>query len=406
METELPPRTDAGSLPSAQQAPGAHVSRPEQPAETDRGRVVRPSLTRVRVFAEADVPRIVDLFDRVFPNHGWRSRSACEQYFHRMYFGNPWREVALPSFVAEVGRRLVGFYGIVGRPMLFRGRPIRVAVTCNAMVDPEHRRSLVALELVKANLAGSQDLTLADGATAESARFWRGIGGNVPLVYNLHWTRLLRPARYVLSLLGDRSGVPAAVTSAAGPFATLVDRVAMRSRPNRFLREHSELREYPLEPSALVAELPNVLRGKALQPVYDVVSVAWLLDQSRERRGFGTLRARQVLDRQHRVLGWYIYYPRPGRVSEVVQVAARDGAYDLVIKRLLVDAWRNGAVAVHGRLEPSCAEELSTRHCWLRREAPATLVHSRDAEIVAAIERGDAFLSRLEGEWWMRFISA
>ena len=292
-------------LPSAQpQAAGAHVSRPERPAETDRRRVLRPSLTRIRVFTEADVSRVVELFERVFPSHGWRSRGACEAYFRDMFFGNPWREAALPSYIAEVGRRLVGFYGVVGRPMLFRGRPIRVAVACNAMIDPEHRRGLVALELLKANLAGSQDLTLADGATAESARFWRGIGGNVPLLYNLHWTRLLRPARYVLSLLGDRAAA-AAVASAVRPFATLVDFVANQSPPNRFLREESDLREYPLEPGALVAELPNVLRGKALQPVYDVVSVAWLMDQARERRGFGTLRARQVLDRQHRVLGWY-----------------------------------------------------------------------------------------------------
>jgi hypothetical protein len=32
------------------------------------------------------------------------------------------------------------------------------------------------------------------------------------------------------------------------------------------------------------------------------------------------------------------------------------------------------------------------------------LVHSRDPEIMAAIHRGEAFLSRLEGEWWLRFL--
>jgi hypothetical protein len=32
------------------------------------------------------------------------------------------------------------------------------------------------------------------------------------------------------------------------------------------------------------------------------------------------------------------------------------------------------------------------------------MVHSNKPELLHAIHRGDAFLTRLEGEWWMRFI--
>jgi hypothetical protein len=73
------------------------------------------------------------------------------------------------------------------------------------------------------------------------------------------------------------------------------------------------------------------------------------------------------------------------------------------LQRLLVDAWRNGATAVRGRLDPRHAQELSDRHCWFRREGAWTLVHSRHADLTAAIHQGNAFLSRLEGEWWLRF---
>jgi hypothetical protein len=31
------------------------------------------------------------------------------------------------------------------------------------------------------------------------------------------------------------------------------------------------------------------------------------------------------------------------------------------------------------------------------------LYHSSRPEVAAAIERGDAFLSRLDGEWWLSF---
>jgi hypothetical protein len=55
-------------------------------------------------------------------------------------------------------------------------------------------------------------------------------------------------------------------------------------------------------------------------------------------------------------------------------------------------------VAVRGRFDPRHVQELSDRHCWLRQEGPWTLVHSNDADVATTIEKGEAFLSRLEGD--------
>jgi hypothetical protein len=33
----------------------------------------------------------------------------------------------------------------------------------------------------------------------------------------------------------------------------------------------------------------------------------------------------------------------------------------------------------------------------------STLLHARDQSLLVPFLRGDAFFSRLEGEWWMRF---
>jgi hypothetical protein len=105
-----------------------------------------------------------------------------------------------------------------------------------------------------------------------------------------------------------------------------------------------------------------------------------------------------------RLIGWYLYYVRAGRIGEVVQIAALDGSFDLVLQRLLADAWEHGATALRGRLDPRFAPELSHRHCWLRTDNTWTLIHSRHADVLAAFHQGDAFASRLEGEWWLRFL--
>lgn len=357
-------------------------------------------MTTIRVLAEADVPAAAALFARVYPEHRWTSRAACESYFHEVLFGNPWRDLDLPSWVAEESGRLVGLYATLPRRMQLRGRELRVAVGCQFMVDPERRCSLISLQLAQACLSGPQDLTLADGADDQTRRMWSGIGGTVSLLHSLHWTRPLRPARYALSVLEQRA-VPAAVTRAARPVAAVADALAARLRPNRFYREAAPT-DGALDLEAMLAHLPETLHGNSLQPAYDKRSLAWLLEQAARKTRLGSLRARAVRSGE-RVLGWFLYYLLRGGMSEVVQIAARAGAFDEVLRRLLADAWRQGAAAVRGRLDPRYVQELSARHCWFRWDSTWTLAHSRHADVLAAIAQGDAFISRLEGEWWLRF---
>lgn len=321
-----------------------------------------------------------------------------------MLFENPWRDPQLPSWVAEEDGRIAGFQAVLPRRMLLRGRPIRVAVGCQLMVDPDKRHSLTALRLMKACLSGPQDLTLADGANDASRRLWIGLGGTASLLYSLHWTRPLRPARYLLSRLEERAALSAPFKLAGRPLCALADALVARLRPNRFHQQDAELAEEALDPATMLAHLPDILRGNALQPEYDTHSLAWLLEQAARKTRHGTLRARAVRDGELRLIGWYLYYVLKGGVSEVLQLAAREDSFDRVLQRLLADAWRNGAAALRGRLEPRFVQQLSERHCWLRREGTWTLAHSRDADIMAAIHQGGASLSRLEGEWWLRFL--
>jgi hypothetical protein len=363
------------------------------------------AMATIRVLAEDDVAAVTALFARVYPQHRWSSQAACESYFREMFFDNPWRDPQVPSWVAEEDGRISGCYAVMPRRMLFRGRLICVAVGCQFMVDPEKRRSLTWLQLAQACLSGPQDLTLVDGAGDLSRRLWIRLGGTTaPLLYNLHWTRPLRPARCVLSLLEDRAAFLLPLTFAVRPLGALVDVLAARLRPFRFYREAGEPMDDALDPATMLAHLPDILRGTALQPVYDVPALAWLLDQAARKTCYGKLRARAVRDSERRLIGWYLYYLRAGGVGEVLQLTARDGSFERVLRGLLADAWRHGAAAVHGRLDPRFASEFSDRHCWMRTDGAWTLVHSRHRDVMDAIRHGDAFLSRLEGEWWLRLV--
>ena len=358
-------------------------------------------MAAVRVLREDDIPAAVELFERIYPQQRWPSRSACEGYFHEILFANPWRDAALPSWAAFDGSRLCGLYAIVPRRMQLRARALRAAVGCQFMVDAGPRRNLVALQLARACLAGPQDLTFADGANDLTRRMWRGVGGMVSMLHSLHWTRPLRPVRYALQLLVRRR--TPSLAAAAGALGALPDALAARLRPNRFLHAAPQAEDGELRVEDMLAHLPEALRGAALQPAYDQAGLAWLLEQAGRKTRHGSLRARAARE-GGRVIGWYLYYLSRGGAAEVLELAALEGCYERVLTRLLADAWRQGAAAAHGRLDARYAQELSSRHCWFRWDSTWTLLHTRDPEIAQAIHTGEARLGRLEGEWWMRFL--
>lgn len=370
-----------------------------------RCRATEVVVIAVREFAEKDIPAAADLLARVSPEHGWSRREDCESYFREMLFANPWSALDVPSWVATQGGRLTGFYAVMPRPMSLHGRPLRAAVGCQISVAPEYRRGSTTLRLVQACLRGPQDLTLADNAHERSRGLWIGLGGWAPALYGLNWIRLLRPAQCLLSLLAARGRIGAPLARLSRPVAALADRWLAEPQAGCVDADAARWREEDLDAAAMLADFDLVAEGSALRPQYGRDALEWLLRQVGRRSGIGTLRARALRDEAGRMAGWYLYYAQRAAVGEVVQVAARGDDYGRVLDRLLDDAARHGLAGLRGSLDPRRIEDYAARRCWFSRQGRCTLLHSREPGVLAAFRRGETFLSRMEGEWWTRFVS-
>jgi hypothetical protein len=103
------------------------------------------------------------------------------------------------------------------------------------------------------------------------------------------------------------------------------------------------------------------------------------------------------------VAGWYIYHLSNNRIAEVLQVGCNPDSAREVIAHLFVDAVNQRAVAVSGRLEPHIAQALPLRCPILYRRLGTMLIHSKDLRILETIRSGNALLSRIDGEWAVRF---
>ena len=58
-------------------------------------------------------------------------------------------------------------------------------------------------------------------------------------------------------------------------------------------------------------------------------------------------------------------------------------------------------VSLEGRTEPLFFDALSSGGATFRREDPWVLVHASQPRLLAAVQGGDAFITRLDGEWWL-----
>ena len=352
----------------------------------------------IRPLAAGDIPAVAQLFSRVYPQNRWGSQSACEAYFQEIFFANPWVAAQLPSWVAMEGARAVGFIGVMPRPMRLRGSPLQAAVLTQLMVEPQKVYGVVAAQLLRKALAGPQALTISDGANESSRKMWEALGGLTSTLYSLQWRRLLRPAQSTLQRVSSPHGRAAALL--ATPLAVLADAYAAL---HRALHRPSGLSEEPLDAAALVEGLDGAARRVALSPRYDAASLGWLLGQARAKRRHGELQARLLREPGGSIAGWFLYYLN-GSMSKVLQIHARDGAERGVLDHLFQHAWRRGAAAIEGRMEPRLARMLGQLLCLFDSTSAFALIHSRNAVLLAALARGDAFFSRLEGEWWMRFV--
>lgn len=349
-----------------------------------------------------DLPEVIRLYAKAFDKPEAIGNAGFQATLAELFFAHPWRDDRLVSLVYETrDGRIHGCIGLVPRPMSIGGRSVLVAICHTLMVDPESRGTPAAIELIRGFLSGPQDVSLSQG-TSLTRRIFEGTGGETSMLHSMGWTRILRPSRYVLAALAGR-GLPAPVAAVLSPAARAADALAQRTRP--FQIAASGLSGAPLEPEALRACLSELSRDRALKPIYDTESLRWILERIARRVGAGGLHGTLVRDARGQIVGAYLYYEGARRTAEVVQIVAHPRSAEAVLDHLFDDARRRGLAAVSGQLDPRLLPALGAKRCLFDRgDGSWFLVHGKDPQIMCAIHRGDALLSRLEVEWWITFL--
>jgi ribosomal protein S18 acetylase RimI-like enzyme len=355
----------------------------------------------VRHLAEADIPKAADLYWTFLAKEEGTAPPSVWSSFRELYFANPLVDRGFPSLVYEDNSgRIVGFLGVIGRNLSICGRSIRSAFGGNLVVHPDARSSFAAARLLDVYTKGPYDLLQADSANDNGRRLLDRLGFRTIPALNIHWVRPLRPAHY-LAYYGSRTTGPLASTVklAAKPFCSIADAIAERLPGSPLRLTKSTLKAGELDIDMHLHCMAEFRKGYSMWAEYDADSLKWLLDYMDRTPRRGRLRKLFLRNDTEQIVGYYVYYVQPGGIGEVIQIGGDPRFTKLVLDHLLADAMEHGVIALHGVVDLRRMADFSDKGCFFTCRGGWALAYSKTPELLDVLERGDALLSRLDGEW-------
>lgn len=354
-------------------------------------------MSGVRPLSPDDLPAVAEIYGDFI---GWDSpdRSGFADFFGGAWFHGPLaRPEVVPLGFEDDEDGIVGFVGSNLRPYRFGDRELLIACSGPIVVRPEHHRRGIARALKQTYGEGPQVMTANDRGEDRVHDAWVRLGSVNDTAASIGWIWVLAPAAFAVNVASRR--LRGGKRVASGPLLRRVDAAA--SRRLRIAPSDGEIE--PLTPASMVDLLERLRGDFALLPAYDVESLTWLFGVLGEvDPALGPIVLRLVRDASGRPVGAYAMFVRPSGPAQVLQVAAAPADAGFVLDHLAQDAASQGALEVRGRVEPHLFTHLRRRKVLLAPDHYWAIMQTDDVAVSQAVLSGQALMTRLEGEWWLR----
>lgn len=363
-------------------------------------------MSSVRTLRQADLPTVAELFQRILRKTHEPARPSLIAYLGEVFIDGPDRDPDISSCV-HVGDdgAVTGFIGALPLPMLIDGRVARGAICGTLMVDRHEDDPFAGARLMRAFLAGPQDISLTETANDTSTTMWRKLRATVLADHSLEWLRIIRPAGFVAEMAGRRIGATRLISPLAKPIDALVRRGPPEPRWTNLPAAITAgaLPSIDADDGMAVEMFQKFTADFAARPHWRPESLQRMVAESRRKTLYGGMIRRVVTARSGRPVGMFLYYGDPGRVGRVVQVLFAPGQAGTVLDSMLAHASEYGIVALRGRTQPALLEAMLGRR-FVFLHASSSIVHARDPAVLEPFLAGKAFFNGFAGESWSRLI--
>lgn len=347
-----------------------------------------------------DIDAVVSLSRKYFPRSRESFISDLKKRTADLYFKDG---KLLPNVSPIVSRsangRVNGFLGVITKNFRYRDRMITVANCHHLMATDEARKQLMPMRLLQQFLTGPQDISFSDGSTESTRQLWKRLGGEPVIGESIYYKIPLRPASFAaghfLKKYQNRMG------DSLRFFSSCTDSIAGKMRIPLFYKKKTQNSFVPLSMEIIRVLMRKMEPYYMLFPDYDPSDIERLFQLLDCETRYGTLYKVAILGANDQPIGWFIYFAQKGGVCEVIQAVSLPGKESELFDSVTWHAFSMGGVELSGRLMP---RQLKTPFTTKSISLPArmwTLMRSNDIELKHAIQSGNAFMTRLEGDLWL-----
>lgn len=364
-------------------------------------------MSEIAPFRRDDADDIAALFQSVFRDAKRDAPDSLTRYLRRLYLEMPGSD---PQIVPLVHRsasgRINGFVGVTAMQMQCGDRPVRAAIGGSLMVNRDDADAMIAPRLLKAFLAGPQDISFSETTGDAATRMWLGLRGHTMPSYSLEWVRILRAASFLVDI-GSTKIRPLGLMA---PLARRIDTMRAQRMAPGALKWSGIPSEWPIyggftacqvDADRFSALVDPLLAHFPLRPVWGTGQLEAILSDAQLKPAAGKLILCQVSKGGAPPIGLFAYYVREGGIASVLQILAKPGFAGPVLDCLMLDAAARGASGLRGRIQPPLLEAMMGRRIAFTHTT-SSVVHSRDQTLVDTCRSGQVFFNGLCGEHWNR----
>jgi hypothetical protein len=354
----------------------------------------------VRDLERDDIDGVAQLFQKTFRGSKHKS-PALIAHLTDIFFDHPWSEPDIRSKVfVESSGAITGFVGAFPAKLEFDGRPLRAAFAGSLMVDNPKTNPLAGARLLRSFLHGPQDISLTETANQTALGLLQKSGNPLEPSYSLNWLRVLRPTSTAVQLAERRFSAARILA----PFGRIADRAMVLGRESPFRpAENSRLTFKDVTPHNFGRALLSLKDLYPLRPRWDAESISWFIGQSEQKRNFGYPEWRVGYTPDNRPLAAYAYFTKPGGIGWVLQALAAPALTGDLVDDLFAHAYQIGTAALRGAAHPWLISSLMTRRTFFHSRS-FYVASARDKSLLEPIRSGQALISGIAGEGWMRLI--
>lgn len=365
-------------------------------------------MTEIRSLAEADIPVVAKLFQKIFRKSDKEPSAELIAYLQRLYIRFAGETVPASKVLLDKNGNVSGFLGVNYFDYFCEAtnKTLRTAIVSTLMVEDHQHNPLGGVKLMRSLQKDGYDLMITETASEVAAAIWKKLDAVQLTNYSLDWLRIIRPLSFMTEIAGSKLK-PLAMLQ---PFARKFDDRKRNAMHGKSLRWSATPSDWPTAQQLTCTDIDatefaelyqHYAQSFSCRPQWNTEQLLNRLEDAVQKPEYGKAYMVKAGTKSGKNLGLFLYHFESGKTARVLEFFSDPKAASQMIDTLIHHAASNGAVAIRGRTKPDLMEAMLGKRIAFTHLC-STMVWAQDPALLPPFVEGKALVNGLAGEFWNR----